>query len=234
MTSVAFRSVAYDLDESIDVARKLADLGGNGSSSNDLAQALGYTGANNGAFLTRLANARLFGVVTGHSSRLAPSERGTRALSENRSVAGRARIEAFLAVPLFRYLIDRYQRLPLPNAQSVEGAIRVEIGQNERKAKVSGAKFLTSARQAGLVFSSPDGTERLASSVIERSTDHRCDENTNGRIHASAEQARHQRPARCPVSTLEEGLISASVTDRRGILSVFDRVRNWRSLRNCT
>ncbi len=69
MARSRFRSVRYDLAASLEVAR-LADSAGGSIAPDLLAPALGYSGTNNGAYLSRVASARLFGVVTGRGGRL--------------------------------------------------------------------------------------------------------------------------------------------------------------------
>ena len=67
MARSRFRSVRYDLAAAIEVAR-LADSAGGTIAPDLLAPALGYSGTNNGAYLSRVAGARLFGVVSGRET----------------------------------------------------------------------------------------------------------------------------------------------------------------------
>jgi hypothetical protein len=162
MARSTFRSVTYDLDAAVAVARYVSRSEA-GVSSQQLAPALGYSGVNNGAFLTRLANARLFGLVAGSSSQVTLSDRGRRALSLDVAESGAARAEAFLAVPLFRAVFDHYADLPVPAPGDLEPVLRNQFGEADGKARVSVAKLLDSARQAQLIRSRPDGTMRFTS-----------------------------------------------------------------------
>lgn len=105
MARSRFRSVRYDLAAAVEVAR-LVDSAGGTVAADILAPALGYSGTNNGAYLTRVANARLFGVITGRGSRFETTERGRRILAGREPDASVARQEAFFAVPLFRAVAD--------------------------------------------------------------------------------------------------------------------------------
>lgn len=169
MARSTFRSVTYDLDAAVAVARYVARSDA-GVSSLQLAPALGYSGVKNGAFLTRLANARLFGLVSGSSSQVTLSDRGRRALSPEGAESAAARAEAFLSVPLFRAVFDHYADRPVPGPEDLESVLRTDYGEPDAKARVSAAKLLDSARQAQLVRVDPDGTMHFTSD-FERFTD---------------------------------------------------------------
>ena len=66
MARSRYRSVTYHLEASVELARMVQRAGGR-TDMEALALDLSYSGVRNGAFLTRLANARLFGVVSGLS-----------------------------------------------------------------------------------------------------------------------------------------------------------------------
>ncbi len=160
MARSTFRSVTYDLDASIAVARQVAGSP-DGLSSEDLARALGYSGARNGAFLTRLANARLFGVVAGSSSRVTLTDRGALAASPDTQLSGPARVEAFLAVPLFRAVMDHLGDGPVPGPEELASLLRDRFGEVPSKARASANKLSDSARQAGILQRFPDDTDRF-------------------------------------------------------------------------
>jgi hypothetical protein len=162
MARSTFRSVSYDLDASVALARQV-ERSAEGVSSQDLALVLGYSGAKNGAFLTRLANARLFGLVGGSSSRVTLADRGARILSSSDAESGPARIEAFLAVPLFRAVVEYFGDRPVPELDELETVVRDEFGETPSKARASAAKLLVSARQSRMVRRYPDGTDRFTS-----------------------------------------------------------------------
>jgi hypothetical protein len=162
MARSTFRSVTYDLDAAVAVARYVSRSDA-GVSSHELAPALGYSGVKNGAFLTRLANARLFGLVAGSSSQVTLSDRGRRALSPDGAASAAARAEAFLSVPLFRAVFDQYADRRIPGPDDLESVLRTDFGEPDAKARVSAAKLLDSARQAQLIRAQPDGTMRFTS-----------------------------------------------------------------------
>ena len=106
MARSRYRSVTYHLEASVDLARMVEQAGGH-TDMEALASLLSYSGVRNGAFLTRLANARLFGLVAGRSGQVTLLDRGRRCLSSDPVAARAARIEACLAIPLFRHVLER-------------------------------------------------------------------------------------------------------------------------------
>ena len=75
MARSLYRSVTYGLDASLALAQVVAAAGGR-TDVDTLASALSYSGVRNGAFLSRLANARLFGLVGGRSGEVVLTDRG--------------------------------------------------------------------------------------------------------------------------------------------------------------
>ncbi len=92
-----FRYPQYDLDQSIDVARKIAERGqGATLSLPELAAVLGYKGTNNGAFVTRKSAARLFGLIEGPATANEITHRAAAILHPDYpETADQARLDAF-------------------------------------------------------------------------------------------------------------------------------------------
>jgi hypothetical protein len=165
MARSRFRSVSYDLDASVVVARIVADAGGS-LTSDVLAESLGYSGTNNGAFLTRLANARLFGLVTGRTGSVSLSERG-RAILVGGEPGAKARVDAFREVPLFRAVLDSRQGGALPGLSDLSEILENEFGETSSKAATVAAKLIDSAGQAGLLHRQPDGKVQFGASLTD-------------------------------------------------------------------
>ena len=85
MARSLYRSVTYGLEASLALAQTVARSGGRTDAAT-LASALSYSGVRNGAFLSRLANARLFGLVAGRSGQVVLTDRGRRCLSADPAV----------------------------------------------------------------------------------------------------------------------------------------------------
>lgn len=164
MARSRFRSVRYDLAAAVEVAR-LADSAGGTIAPDILAPALGYSGTNNGAYLSRVANARLFGVVTGRGSRLELTERGRRILAGVEPDAASARREAFLAVPLFRAVVDGAEQRKGILPDNLALWLVEDFGEVAGKAQTVAEQLLTSAGQAGLLRRTESGNFQLTRSL---------------------------------------------------------------------
>jgi hypothetical protein len=151
-----FRSVRYDLEASVAVARVVENAGGT-ITPELLAAALGYSGTNNGTYLTRLANAKLFGVVGGRGTRVEITDRGRRILAAGEAVASDARRDAFMTVPLFRAVWESLPAGPLGGRTELADRLVEEFGEPGDKAPVVAGKFFDSALQAGLIQVRRDG-----------------------------------------------------------------------------
>ena len=164
MARSRFRSVRYDLAASLEVAR-LADSAGGSIAPDLLAPALGYSGTNNGAYLSRVASARLFGVVTGRGARLELTERGRQILAGLEPESSRSRREAFLAVPLFRAVADAAESSDGHLPDDLAGWLVDEFGEVEDKARSAADQLVTSAGQAGLIRRTSEGKLQLTTSL---------------------------------------------------------------------
>ncbi|MGA3146285.1 MAG: hypothetical protein ABSF33_02285 [Acidimicrobiales bacterium] len=160
MARSRFRSVRYDLSAAVEVAR-LVDSAGGAVAGDILAPALGYSGMNNGAYLTRVANARLFGLVAGRGSRFEVTERGHRILSGDGPVAAIARREAFLSVPLFRAVADAAEERGGLLPDDLAGWLVDDFGEVAGKAQTAADRLIASAGEANLLHRSTDGQFQL-------------------------------------------------------------------------
>jgi hypothetical protein len=151
----------YDLDSCIEVARALDGLGGL-ASGDELAIRLGYSGKNNGAFLSRLASARLYGLVDGQSDQLRPSALAVSILRPDyKETEAKARLEAFERVPLNEAVLNAYHGKALPDATGLRNALQVQWHVNSNNAGSVLARLMDSAEQAGLFSTAGDRTRMI-------------------------------------------------------------------------
>jgi len=151
-----YRSVRYDLESSVEVARVVDNAGGS-ITPDLLAPALGYSGTNNGTYLTRVANAKLFGVVGGRGTRVEITDRGRRILAGEEPSASEARRQAFMAVPLFRAVFESLPPGPLLGRPELAALLSEGFGEPGDKAPLVAAKLIDSASQAGVIQIRRDG-----------------------------------------------------------------------------
>jgi hypothetical protein len=150
MARSLYRSVTYGLDASLALAQTVARAGGH-TDADTLASALSYSGVRNGAFLSRLANARLFGLVAGRSGQVTLTERGRRCLSADPSVHRVALAEACWAVPLFRRVLQDASGAGLGDVDGLAGVLETRFGEDPSKARTTARVLLESAGRAGLL-----------------------------------------------------------------------------------
>ncbi len=139
-----------DLDPSIEVARQLHQRGGGQASGDELATFLGYKSTNNGAYLSRVASARYFGLVEGISPAIKVTPLAMDILRPDYpESAQRARITAFLSVPLFRRFLDEVEGKPMPDAQGIKNILN-RLGVPDKETSPAMLRLIESADQAGL------------------------------------------------------------------------------------
>src|SRR5580704_13577720 len=150
MARSLYRSVTYGLEASLALARTVAGSGGR-TDVDTLASALSYSGIRNGAFLSRLANARLFGLVAGRSGQVVLTDRGRRSLSSDPAVSTVALAEACWAVPLFRRVLEDASGQELGDVEALATVLETRFGEDSSKARTAARVLLESARRAGLL-----------------------------------------------------------------------------------
>jgi len=161
----ALRFPVYDLDSSIEVAKTLHDHGGT-ASTHELASYLGYKSAHNGAFLNRVAAARLFGLVVGSAGAIGLTPGAYDILQPDYpETAESARLSAFMGVPLFQAFFEKYEGRPLPPVGGIQNAL-TQFGVPPKSVKHVAARLLDSAAQAGLFKASPDRVKMIRPSIL--------------------------------------------------------------------
>ena len=105
----------FDLDDSIAVAKAVHDRGGGTCARDVVAAALGYSTTKSGAFLSRIYAAKQYGLIRIEGDVLATTDRAMTILHpvlEADAIVGRR--DAFMAVPLFQKVYDKYKGGALP------------------------------------------------------------------------------------------------------------------------
>lgn len=150
----------YNLDSALEVAEKIHDQAGGSCSRDQLAPILGYSGTKNGGFLSRLAAARLFGLVEEVGGMLRPTQLASSMYAPIHPVdAERAKVQAFLNVELFEKVYDRFKGQPLPTSQGLENLLRTEYKVVPAQIKNALRVLQESAESAG--FFNAAGRGRL-------------------------------------------------------------------------
>lgn len=164
-----------DLDDAITSAKAIRDVGGQSCTLDQMAAQLKQS-ANSGAFRLRTSYPRIFG--------LAETERGTISLTDlgmrivDPSQEASARVEAFLHVPLYKAIYEKYKGYTLPPAAALEREM-AGLGVSSKQTDKARQAFDRSARQAGFYWS---GQDRLVVPAIkgEQPTSRPLDPGTPG------------------------------------------------------
>lgn len=136
-----------DLDAAIEVADTAwAQFGSGGCKVEDLAPYMDST-ATSSAFRTKLATARTFGLIQNARGVVKLTPLGQRIVQgETRDAA---KVEAFMAVPLYRELNDAYAGKILPGDTGLESDMRTQWAVPAKSAHRARQVFQRSAEQAG-------------------------------------------------------------------------------------
>ena len=149
----ALRFPVYDLADSVVVAKRIHESGGGSASDDALATYLDYKSTNNGAYLSRVAATKLFGLIEG--GRAVPytlTERAKHILMPVYSQqAERELVEAFLAVPLFNAVYDgiEQQGREIPPDFGMKNMLRNQLGVTPSRVDVAYRTLMNSAETAG-------------------------------------------------------------------------------------
>lgn len=149
-----------DLEAAIGIAKKLHESGGVPVSRDQLAAALGLSQAG-GNFVTRVATARLFGLVDFAQSKFSLTELGYAILDPAREKGAKA--EAFLNVPLFKRTYEEFRGKQLPPRPLGIEAAFVKFGVAPKQKDKARVAFDKSAAQAGYFGA---GNDRLVEPII--------------------------------------------------------------------
>lgn len=156
----------FDLDDSVATARAVHERGG-GSCGRDLvAAALGYSTTKSGAFLTRIYAAKQFGLINIDGDTLSITDRAISILHPVMETdAAVARRDAFLSVPLFQKVYEKFRGSALPPEIGLQNLLKTEYKIVEDRIKPALRVMLDSAQQAGF-FDAAGNRSRLIAPAI--------------------------------------------------------------------
>jgi hypothetical protein len=133
------------LKDAEQIARALHDSWGGGASPDQLAASL-KASPRSGSFRVKLATARTFRVISISRGNIAFTDLGRKLIDPQTRAA--ARVEAFLAVPLFAALVNEYKGTMLPPDSGLEQKI-LDLGVSAKQTAKARQAFQRSAELAG-------------------------------------------------------------------------------------
>lgn len=143
-----------DLNDATGVARAVHDNAGTKCTIDQLAGWMGQT-TSSGAFRGRVATARIFGLIESARGEISLSALGIKVVDPNQE--RRAKVGAYLHVPLYKSIYEAFRGRMLPPPAALEREM-VNLGVSSKQKDKARQAFERSAAQAGFF---EHGKERL-------------------------------------------------------------------------
>ena len=142
----------FDLAQSIEVAKTMHEKAGGTCDRAQLATLLGYSGIKNGSFLSRVAAAKMFGLIEEtDDQRVRVSARGRSIVAPiSEAQAAKAKVDAFLGVDLFKKIYDAYHGTTLPEQAGLRNLLATDYQVVPDRISPTVRVMMDSAEQAGL------------------------------------------------------------------------------------
>jgi hypothetical protein len=147
-----------DLDDAMAIAKSVHENAGLSCTIDQLAAYL-KNSLTSGAFRLRVGNAAIFGLTENERGEVKLTPLGRRIADATQEAA--AKVEAFLAVPLYARIYDNYKGFTLPGSAALEKFMR-EVGVSAKQTGKARQAFMRSARQAGFFVHGEDRLVRPA------------------------------------------------------------------------
>ncbi len=151
-----------DLERSVNLARTLHGEGGQAKiDQQQLAVAMDQS-ASGGTFRGRLYASKMFGLVETEGGKVALTPLGLKIIDSTTESA--ARVEAFLNIPLYKAMFERYNGYALPPASAIERQME-SLGVPQKQKERARQAFQVSVQYAGFIaangrFSKPTSAAR--------------------------------------------------------------------------
>jgi hypothetical protein len=145
-----------DLNDAVSVAHGIMSCGGVPVDADQLAAAMKQT-PTSGAFRTKIATARTFGVIETVQGKYQLTDLGFAIADKERERAARA--DAFLKVPLYKRVYDEFRNRQLPPRPAALEHAMVGFGVAQKQKDRARQAFDRSAQQAG--YFDQGGRDRL-------------------------------------------------------------------------
>jgi len=135
-----------DLDDAIEVAMALSEHGGL-AEMDQLAAWLEHETVDSGTFRMKISTARTFGLIEQNENRVTLTDLGNQIVRPDTEL--RAKTRAFMQVPLYRSIFDKYKGRLLPGDAALEQDM-IDLGVASKQKARARQGFQRSAEQAKL------------------------------------------------------------------------------------
>lgn len=153
-----------DLNFAITVARAIHEHAGQSCAPDQLAAWMGQN-VRSGAFAAKLSVARIFGLIETERGVVRLTDIGRRIVDPASEAA--ARVDAFLHVPLYKAIYDKYRGYTLPPAAALEREMAA-LGVSSKQTDKARQAFERSAEQSAFFAT---GRERLVMPAVAQRPD---------------------------------------------------------------
>lgn len=156
-------SIAFpygDLDDAVEFAHAVHAVGGQSCGIEQVAAYLKQS-ASSGAFRLRLSFPRVFGFTENERGTVSLTLLGQRVVDPKQEAA--ARVDAFLNVPLYKAIYEKYKSFTLPPPAALEREME-KLGVSPKQKDKARQVFDRSAKQAGFTWA---GADRLVLPVLK-------------------------------------------------------------------
>lgn len=149
-TTRGTRFPGNDLKTCVEVPRLLHIKGGGQGTPDQMAAHLGYKGTNNGAYLTKIAAAISFGLISKVGPVFVPTPLAHQILSPTYPHdAKKALVDAFMNVPLFKRIYEDFRGKELPPEFGMKNALKLRYGVAANRVGNAYKTLMDSADTAG-------------------------------------------------------------------------------------
>jgi len=149
---------SYNLGIALQIAEKIERVGGGRLTDETLAVSLGVSAKSSG-FRLRINNARQFGLLTKQGEYLATTDTAKSILKPtDENEKADALRQAFLSIPLFKVIANRFRGQPLPGGDSFRNVLEREFKIESARVRDAERVLLDSAREARLITESGGNT----------------------------------------------------------------------------
>ena len=145
------------LSEAVRVAHEIHDAGGS-CARDQLAALMGHKSTRSGSFVTRLGSAKMFGLVEKASDgKFRTTQRGKDIVAPVSSQReAKAKVDAFLAVELFRRVYQQHEGSGLPGEAGLRNLLESDYGVIKSRIRPTVRIMLDSAEYAGFFDTAGD------------------------------------------------------------------------------
>ena len=149
---------AYGIATALQVAKIVESDGGGSLSEAALAMAMSSS-AKSSTFRLKVLTGKQFGLLAKNGSNVQTTPLGKAILKPTHDdEKGTALATAFLSIPLFHEVAQRYKGQPLPNSTSLRNILERDLGINDRRVPDAERVLMDSARDAGVLRTTGNNT----------------------------------------------------------------------------